>query len=268
MLFNFQGQGWSETWYHTGSGSISGVSLEPINALLSARNKLTAKAAKLVGWRLTDIANPRVVRTDRTQFSAAGQPPDTPTNAWLATARGVDGRGRRQLWLRGVPDNSIVWNDAQLRFEPQGTFKGNFNAYINLLKGEPWAIRVVKSLKNSTKKALVTGVTESSIENVRLVNSNDQFTNLTVDTPLIVSGFKKPLAYLNGTYQVPKGADFIPSIVDLWQKTSSKKDRESYTGGASVRTQEFEYIRVEGIAIDQPRERRVGRAFFVPAGRR
>lgn len=268
MLINFQGQGFSETWYHTGSGSLSAVPQADLDTLLSARNRLTAASVKLVGWRLSDVANPRLTKTGTCNFSAGGSPPDVPTNAWLATVRGPDGQGRRQWWIRGVPDAAIVWDDKQLAFKPTGTFKSNYDAYVAIVTKSPWAIKVVTPLKTSTKKGKVTGLTINAVGSVRLVGQGGTFAPLTKTAPVIVTGFKSQLAHLNGVYQAETAAEIADTSIDLLNQSAVGTAVEGYRLGAFARTAEYQYITPNNVSLVSPRERKIGRAFFVPAGRR
>lgn len=268
MLFNFQGQGFSESWYHSGGGSLSSVDLVPIRSLLDARNNLTAKNVRLVGWRLSDVDNPGLTRAETTYFVNGGGDPDTATNAWLAMVRGADGKGRRQWWIRGVADNAIVWDPGTLSFKPTGAFKNKYDTFVGRVTVDPWRLRIVKSLKTSTHKGVVTGVTINGTGSVRLAGVPTTFSTVLTTEPVVITGFKGKLATLNGVYPPDRGAVIAASSIDLLNKAVPADAASAYTGGAWARSAEYDYVKPAQASLIAPRERRVGRAFFVPAGRR
>lgn len=267
MLFNFQGSGFSETWYYPGAVGFPLPPVNPFRNLFNSRYALCSNATVAMGWRLSDVDNPRQtaveVNTGLTPFT---DPPDTPTNSWLAITRGVNNVGRRQFWLRCVPDSWIVWSAAAQQFQPVGDLRVAFDKFKALLQNQGWAIRTVKSLLAAGGGQAVATVAPGA--GGATVKLGGAVGGLDPNKPMIVSGFRKPLGYLNGTYATFSG--WLPSGADVLinGKSVSADAAATYTFTARTRKAEYTYTPIQDVTLEFARERRIGRAFFVPAGRR
>lgn len=269
MLFNFAQTGFSESWYYNGSppgGSLPLLSGD-FKALADARTLMSAKYVDIVGCRLSDTENPRMTMTQflfsKFQGSAA---PDVASNAWMALVRGVALRGRRQLWLRGIPDDQIEWDAGAQRWLPQGSIASALTNYQNVLKAGPWRMRVVQSAKaaGAANKAINAIAPTAAGGGVELTGP----AGVDPDTAQIVSGFKKPLGFLNGTYLPRTGFTLSGGKVVLLNRALSAFQALGYVGGGAIRPQSFEYIAIDKVELEFPRERKTGRPFFGPRGRR
>lgn len=272
MLFNFQGQGFSESWYTT-AGTLLGTSGSlnpPFLPLAIARANMTGKYVLLVGVRLTDLSNPRNTQTYAfAQKAQAGDDPDNVTNSFLVNVRGAANVGNRSLFIRGLPDDAIVWNDAAQVFSPVGVMVRQFSAYRNALLNDGWQLRAVQPIaKPIPAGQLISAITNNPVTDAVVITTSAAMPNQTL--PLLVSGFKKPLSFLNGTYQPNSGFTITSgSSVTLRNRAMTLPQSLTFvSGSAAVRTQNFAFVNVNRVTIEFPRERRTGRAFFVPAGRR
>lgn len=272
MFFNTPtGQGFSESWYYESSTPISSLPDAPFDTLAAARNNLCATFVNMVGWRISDVSDPRMTYTKNIPYTPQGtSPPDPASTAWLAIARGANGVGRRQFWMRGIRDEWVKFELATNQWEVVGSFRVVYDAFVGLLKasGSSWRILTSKSAKQSNTKMAVLSLAPSTSGNtvILTVPSSAAF----VDVPIIVSTFKKPLSYLNGTYLPTSGyvAGGAGTTVVLLNRQLNSNFATLYGGGALVRTKETTLTPITNVQLDSPRSRRVGRAFFVPAGRR
>lgn len=233
---------------------------------MQARGLMCGNFTSPQGWRLSDLSNPRntFVRT-YAKVNTSGLLPDTASNAWLADVRGVNGIGRRQLWLRCIPDAWIAWDSENERFSPTGPLLLALQGYIGLLTQPPWAIRTVTSLTQSAAKARITSIANGALGGTDL---NSPVAPVVATSGIIVSGFRKPLGTLNGTYDPNSGFTTTGTGLLLVNKTVPNSAIASYVGGAWIRQLAFGFQNIGQIDLIQPRERKVGRAFFVPRGRR
>jgi hypothetical protein len=270
MLFNFGGSGFSESWYWTGAAPISSVGLYsgPFKALADARNFLTAKRVRMIGLRLSDLANPRKTQVwVNSGASAGGHDPDNPTNSWLVNVRGVGDVGNRSLFIRGLPDDLIVWDDPSQAFLPVGNLSTGITAYEKLLKTGNWALAVSQSKKAAGAAAQqVTLLTPNGSGGAVTLTFAGAFTGTGT---LLVSGFRKPMGFLNGTYLSGSGWNVgVGNTINLLKRAISTQLASTYVGGGYVRPQVLSSVGIQSLNLMFPRERRIGRAFFVAAGRR
>src|SRR5258707_3469375 len=121
MLFNFGGVGFSESWYYGGTGPGGGADVlsGDFKQLAEARQLMSGKYVNMVGVRLSDVDNPRQTSSQFLFAKFEGTDfPDVASNAWMALVTGQANRGRRQLWLRGIPDDQIAFDPATQRILP------------------------------------------------------------------------------------------------------------------------------------------------------
>ena len=92
--------------------------------------------------------------------------------------------------------------------------------------------------------------------------------NIPAGSVIVVSGFRSPLSYLNGTY-IPNVSWYLNggSIV-LTHKPLSVGQQALYNSGAWVRVAAYSYPNITSLRLVGPRWRETGRDFFVRRGRR
>jgi len=268
MFFNFGGQGWSESWYNNAGALPSDANVSPYKDLANARFALTAKYVQLMGWRVTDVLNPRSSTVYRYPNPAiTGELPDVASSAWLIDVKAAGSRGTRQLWLRGVADDWTKYDAAASRFTFTGTIQRRFNTLTALMINSSWMVRNRKPLATSTSSQPITLV------NVPPAGIGVDLTlgagGPVVDTkPVVITGFRKPLSFLNGTYQPFVGYSINGSILSLRGKSLSGFMITTYRTGAWARNTDYDYNAISSMNISYVAERKVGKAFFVPRGRR
>lgn len=266
MLFNFGGSGFSETWYYNGGVTFPVPQNSVFDQVYQQRALMTGIGTSPEGWRLSDLSNPRSTYVRYySKVAPIGKNPDPPSTAWLADVRGVNGIGRRQLWLRCVPDEWVEYDSVTGRFTPVGPLVGALQAFTSLLTTPPWSIRTVVTLAASGIKSRVTSLAQGALGGTQL---NAATTGFNLEAPIVVSGFRKPLGVLNGNFDAVSAYTGSSGQFNLNHKAVTTAELATYNGGAWVRQATFSYTNIGTIDLIQPRERKVGRAFFVPRGRR
>lgn len=271
FLYNLSGQGWSINLYYQATLTLptDGTLPPPVKSLGDALWAITANPVNWVGTRVADIDNPRrtIVVAGNNVQAPGNTPPDYVTNAALAIVKGVGNVGTRQFWLRGVRDEDIFYDDKLNIFDFGANLRGKWSTVRGILLGDSWCLRTVNpgGIKNGAKP--ITGVSNNAGGNQTILIPN-AFAPAVTDT-IIVGGFKKPMSFLNGTYQPGTGWSPGPTgnvLINNKQVTPSMI--VNYPGTASIRTATKTLTRIGSANLEFVRERRTGRAFFVPAGRR
>ena len=270
MFFNFGGSGFSETWYNTQSGNISSLNPAPFDQLAEARDALCAAQVNLVGYRITDMTNPRQTYTrNYPPVTGATAAPDTISNAQLAIVHGANGVGRRQFWMRGMVDDWTEYDLTTSSWKVIPAFQTRYQNFVSRLTNvqNGWAIQTIQPRKGGTGLQIVDHITAQAGTSSALLSVPDG--SIYNSLNIIVSGFKKPLSRLNGTYIYPTGYNWGATTIQLPQKFITAAQATAYpTSTASVRTRVTALTNITQLQLDAPRSRRCGRAFFVPRGRR
>lgn len=265
MLFNFAASGWSESWYYNGTPTFPPAQNSIFDQVMAARTELCGDNISPQGWRLSDVDNPRQTFTrDIAKINNAGILPDTPSSAWLCIARGANRIGRRQVWLRSIPDAWIAWDSSTQKFLPTGTLVSARDVYFNLLKQGQFCIRTIQGFKPSTTKVRITAIAPEPTGGTTLTVN---VAGIDLNKPIIVSGFRKPLGVLNGVYDAFSGFVGGTTFITLTHVAVPTSQTAAYPGGGFVRQQVFGYQTIESMELRYPRKRKVGRAFFADHGR-
>jgi hypothetical protein len=270
-LYNLVGQGWSSTFYNNSISTLptgQNPQMPPqVSALGNAIFGTLAPGVNFIGTRISLVPPTRqtfVQAANYVRTGAADQIPDYPTTAMMLIAKGNQGLGTRQVWLHGINDNEI--NYANGVFTPAGGLLTAAGNVCTQLVGNGWALRTVAPKAGNGFPI-----------NVIAVGAN--FPGLSISVggawafpasgAVIVSGFKYPLQKLNGTYLVGSGLVQQAGTTYLANRFISAAAAALYVpGSANIRYQIPNYTPIAQCAFEFVRERRVGRAFFVPRGRR
>ena len=147
LLTNFAGVGFSESWFYNYQNTLRPTDITQIKGMVRARQGLYGINSILQAVRIQDISNPRSVQVLTYGNPAKAFDPndnDTASNAWLCTARNADGGNRRQVWLRGAPDNYVVWNVVAQRFDLVPELVRPFGDFKKSITQSPWSIQGVR----------------------------------------------------------------------------------------------------------------------------
>lgn len=269
MMFNVPNGGFSESWYWNGPVALPVGPASVFDQLADLRGGMLATESVMIGYRISDIDNPRVSQLKLYPKTLRDiDKTDIPSSSWLAIAKGANGVGRRQLWIRGVSDDAIQFNDTANKFEYNPAFNvawTNYKAFLTA-GANLWSIKHVQSKKEAG--AGVVTVT-MLVNNAAANNITLQCTQVFDPTkPIIVGGFKKPLSRLNGTYLPNDGWVPVPTGIQLIGKAVPAYAAAGYPGGGNVRQQVVTLTKVANIELEFARDRKIGRAFFQQRGRR
>ena len=269
-MFNLGAQGWSTTFYNSQISALPSNQITPpqVQALGNAIFNTLAPGVNYIGIRvsLTPPTRQTYVSVGNTvRTGSSDQTPDYLTTAMMIICKGAQGLGTRQLWLHGINDNEINYSNGV--FAVGGGLLGAAQAVQNLLTGgNGWCLRTVAPRTGQTFPIL--GVAPSVVQAGTALTTAGGFV-VPVSGSVIVGGFRFPLQHLNGTYTVPVGVISAAAGTLLVGKYVSAAQASAYPGNATIRYQVPNYnTAITSANFEFVRERRVGRAFFVPRGRR
>ena len=269
-FFNLNAQGWSSTLYYNATLTLptDGTLPPPVQTLGQAMWRCSQNPTNWIGTRVSDMNNPRQTLTvSGNRVNPVSDTPDYPTNCGLAICKGANNVGIRQLWLHGVSDDSIYYDTAQNTFVIGAALQGAFNNLKNAILGDLWCLQTVN--KGGVKNGATQINLVSPLASGDGVTINAALAGTGPTTTIIVGGFKYPLQKLNGTY-LP-GSGWIQTGGNnfvLLNRSIGTSAATNYPGGASVRIATKTLTKINSVNLEFVRERRVGRAFFVPRGRR
>jgi hypothetical protein len=272
FLFNANAQGWSETFYtQTVTANPTSQVLDPNVQLLG--NSLLACSAYPTNWvgtRISQIGTPRstiLVAKNNTVKENAGNDAQYVTSCALANLKGPNGAGSRQLWLHGIGKNQMNFDPTQNAWTFGGPLQTAWSNLRDVLLSGNWYLRTINpALNDATLTLILSGQLGVQANAVVL---NPTINKVPAGANIIVSGFKWPLQHLNGTYTYPLGCNTAAAQILLFNRSLSTTQIAGYGGGGLVRAQVVSYTnKIASANLEFVRERRVGRAFFVPRGRK
>jgi hypothetical protein len=269
FIFNDGRAGWSETWYLAAIADLATAARRAVT-LAESRRELLARGVSLEYVRTSDedVLGDSLVAITRGDVAggtvAGGLSPDTPYNAILVRAQ-AGALYRRQVWLRGVPDDWIRRNAADPPFfqaPQQRTALAAF--FAELAKAPPFAIRAIAKEAAVTVPRRVTGVTFNAGTGRWVLEigahgfaNNDQ---------VRVRGAKPASAgALNGVFGL---TGVTGTAVEITPSPADGGIVGYLAGSATIAKRVIQYYPINfGLAVRYAK-RATGRAFFVPHGRR
>lgn len=263
------GQGWSESWYETSSGTVQG-SFDQLTVLAAARGNCCGAGSALIGWRSTDLSNPRL--TVATDFSTPPQSAqkgisDNPVNSILCRAQCGPNRGSRSVWLRGCPDIWTELDNTTGKYEFAPSLGTALKKFGDQLIASHWCLRTVAPAKGSPNISIISGVAPSVVTGAAVLTLNALGT-FVPGVNAIVSGFRYPLEHLNGTYPFPGAYSAAGLVITLTHKIVGLVQTLGYNQTGQIRAQTFTYQPVLFLKPIRPGDRKVGKVLGLPRGRR
>ena len=273
FLFNGLDRGFSETWGYNSTADIQASDRQQIRVFAQLRTALCAPQWRCVAARIVDTSQLRVSELLSLEVSSKAGPfpqnADVPSTAWLLRATAANG-AKRQVWLRGGDDEWITFDAVANRFivSPELLKRvDKWKALFFPIPGEglsPWTIgRIGRSAQAGTDTQAVTAINTDALNRPTLTVAAAPWT---ADENIIVSGFKKPWSYLNGTY-TPAAWQKAGLVVTLMKPVLGTFIAANFAG-VRVRRRTVTLIRLNALDFVRAGSRRTGRAFFVPVGRR
>jgi hypothetical protein len=263
-LFEAKNQGWSETWYLNTSLTATQV-MDKLRLICPSRAKLLGFGCSIIALRVSDDA----VRGDSELYvPAPGEfPPfavvrDNPTNAIYCKV--TSGQlYRRQLWLRGVPDVWIAWDNTLGTYTVDPLFNTNLGIFKLALINEGFQLRALnKNLNINNQRAIIDIVDGPAGFTTYNVPAHGYTVGQEIRIANVVDRLLKPLQGTTRVKSVGGVAEF--TTYQPWRAYYA----DQYTGSAKVITRYLDYPVITNVVYVRPGSRRVGRTFFAPRGRR
>lgn len=268
-LANFRASGFSETWTYNLTASLAAADFASIEKLGSLRAKMFGGKTTLEAIRIADIANPRavqVIQRGQPTKTTFDQTNDVASAAWLAMVRGAGGQGRRQIWLRGAPDIFIAYNDATGQFLKPPELVANFEAYKKELTSGRWVIAAKEPLGGAgVQQQFATSIQANTFNTAEIRVAATPWDS---NSAIVVTGFRKPWSYLNGTYSPGKWYKSAGPVAVNLEKPVALNFSQASIAGVRIRGKVPSYVAIDTIDLVRPGSRRTGRGFFAPSGRR
>jgi len=268
FLWNLGGSGWSTTLYNTQISQPPSSNVLPpqVMAMGTALRQATEIGTNWIGTRISLVGGNRITFSQFTNNPVTGGvQPDYVASAGMILCRGQNNVGIRQFWVHAVASDQISYSGGV--WTATGALLGYLNNIASLLSGgNGWALRTVPGRLIGPPLAIQT--VTPTVQGGGTILAATGFVG-TPPNPYIVSGFKYPLQHLNGVYTWPGGYTTAGggSIV-LNNRYVSTAQANSYVGGGTIRLGTPSYTNIAFAQFQFIRSRRIGRAFFVPRGRR
>lgn len=253
LFFEVGGDGWSES-YHSSLQNPTTVVTQAIT-LVGLRIQMLPANIDLTHVRISDDLIFRDIYFDFLTLPVngtyVGVPQLPPWNALLIKMQGTDARFIRNLFLRGIPTDQV----SGQTFTPQKTWLTAYNAYLNYLTGGGFAIKAkdVTQVKQPIASVSATGV-------VAMQSAIPGLTGVPPNNLVEILGVKRSLSPTR-VYQLASFTSTSAFSLRGWPNLLLANQgyfRLQLTVLATV-------IKVANGGIT---ERRVGRPFGVPRGRR
>ena len=162
--------GWSETWY-SAYGFDATQLYTTIATWLEKRLPLLGTGTSIVGWRVSETNPTGRTFTQRVNREApAAQSADNPEQALVGVFSNSEGKNRRQVVLRGLPDSRVVYGE----YANSPDFDRAIRAFMThcasdwRFKGKGHAVPAVK-IASISDTALVTTQTPHGLVGSRYV---------------------------------------------------------------------------------------------------
>ena len=264
FFFDGQKQGWSETWYEQAS-SLSQAESD-LSTLAQARADMLCPPNRIESIRASDVSikgdslvsffgwspkNPDVLNLTRDQQGAA------------VLVRAVAGVGlyRRMMWLRGIPDDWIQFDNAgkPVASAPANKALGLFEAALTAAK---WQLRVIEKQTANAVLTPITGFAQSAVPGYTTVTapgtpfgngSSVRIHGAKNNTTFNPNGVWNVFNYAGNTFDIPLT---WPTPAPIW------------AAFGTVQWRFINYVNVDSLNIERADFRKTGRAFFVQRGRR
>lgn len=263
MLFNAQKQGWSENWWLT--AATHAAAQTATLALAGARQLMLAKTVTIEAVRTSDTA----VLGDSLVALAPSVPvggaapalaKDNPGNAWLSRVNSGP-QYRRQLWLRGAPDDWMVFDDVTGLAKIPDPLNKAFTAYMAVLTNKKFAIR---ALDKAQARTIIQTFTPDAPSGLIKVTAPTHGLN-ELDQVRIKGALGIGTKILNGVFRI-QGRTADTFLIPL--PLAALAGVNYVTLSARVQKRAYLLQTVTDGVILRPGLRKTGRAFFVPRGRR
>jgi hypothetical protein len=213
-----QGSSWSEIYYR-GGGVIAAEPPIWMNGLVDARLSLLHSSVVLLRVVVHQLTSPK--QTFQGFIGQVGTSkqtgkPSGPSDAAVIQLYGEMG-GRRKMWMRGIPADTISLNQNGIGVAVNGKFTANFSSYIGLLASYGFGIRWLNQLPADGSGKWRISVADGTAVPGQALLTLDRALGATIPPPstrVIIGGAsKKDLPGMNGHYQVLQCNSAGPPVV-------------------------------------------------------
>lgn len=268
-IFNRGRLGWSESWHIQENDSKSAIEFAKEN--VPYRKKLLGSYAHLEGIRVSDVA---VVGDARTYTgpelfedteNKVNDVTDPPWSSILCRARAQDNNAR-QVWIRGVPDNVIKFDQVNERWIWQDTdYQKLFKAWASHCTRNP-AFLIRGTERNTGATAAI------AVRDFICTQANQVIITTAADHSFQVGHQVRLLHFRARLLRVGRGPYYVLSTngnreftvlvpgADIFPLFSPKNAR--------VTRHIIGYFPITELTMERAAKKSTGRAFFVSPGRR
>lgn len=174
IFYNQGNRGWTEVWYKDGTQPPFAIPSEDDRAFSNAI-KFRAPLTTIEWVRYSVVGSPQLVNSFnvstkyQSQMSANTNPDITATDAiWRINATNF---ARRNIYVRGIPDGSVVRNPFTGAPEPSANLTNGVYNYLTAAFNASWKIRYVNNAKFN-------GAVRSQVRNVVRAVNNPNLTDV------------------------------------------------------------------------------------------
>lgn len=262
FIFNQNRYGWTESWHREDSNPDN--MLEQAKKLATKRRMLASSEVKLEYIRISDVAvvGDSLVHAYDQWGSGPLPDADTPWNAIYCRVESGS-KYRRQMYLRGVPDDWIKLTAGNPNANPiDSALDTAFKAFRSQLLAGGWQLKTVSKEPGDAVEKNIGAITQDTEGRIAF-----QITGLSSATgdEFRVKSYQGPdKKVLNGVYKVVSNNG---TIVVVPKKYNLLTDPVSNSGGKAV-PRVVRYQLITEAKIMRCAKKSTGRAFFVEAGRR
>jgi hypothetical protein len=172
-FFSQGGFAWSETWY------VAATSLddawEKMNSAADRRAEMIGSGALLFAIRVTDVDQPRVSLTKPVNYpgppDSAATTVDTPYNGIYVKVQDTNRFYRRQMWLRGVPDSWIMFDQVTKAPIINALATQAINRFQTRAIGFQFRLRVINADVASNPRRNITAISLVAMANNFLITA-------------------------------------------------------------------------------------------------
>lgn len=249
FFFRFGGFAWSESWYL--QAADLGTSWTQMDKCAERRAEMLGSGALLYAIRVSDPATPRVALTRPVNYpgppDSALTTVDTPYNAIYVKTQDANTLYRRQLWMRGIPDSWIMYDQVTKNPIINGLAQQAITRFATRAIANNLQMRVIDASLVSNPRRMVSNIALQGVTNLFLITApghgfasgqyvrikNCKGSNLQVAAGGIVRA-------VNGVWPV----SVLTADTFTIPLTGSPTNPPVYTGGGYAQARPIKYVNV------------------------
>lgn len=262
-IFGAQANGWTETIYFQASDQTAAV---PLGLLYcDPRARLLSQGAFIEGYRIIDDTSPNSgnfypVPPEYTITRRFNSPRDAVQLTALARIS-ANNQSRRMMQLSGIPDELFFFDTEKGIFRFDDVVIGRFSTFLNALKALPFQLKVISKVPSDVNMKLISAATSAGAGSFQITSPAHGYAALDKVRINKVNTVARP--YISGKWVIQAVS------TDTFTVSSPSADVAFAAGpGGVIRRQRLTYSNITDGVLLRPANKKRGRAFFVPRGRR